>query len=194
MPQTPTQQRAAQAVASWLAANEQNPTWLVQAAGVDPGTIGDFLNGQRWPKTATQGKIEAALGWPAGSIRQIGAGGDPKNAGIHAPAGSESDPAPGAMAIDELMAGLLRARAETDRLRDDVRDLTTRVTEVEAQLHQGSEHEADVTELSVRGLGVGEAQSLAARTTGRKSRGQQHRAHLDEAGQDNQDAGDTDPA
>lgn len=81
MPQTPNQQRAADRVASWLASNEKNPAWLVDATGADPGTIGDFLNGHRWPKVGTQGKIERALGWPAGCIRQIGNGSDPDEVG-----------------------------------------------------------------------------------------------------------------
>jgi hypothetical protein len=44
---------------------------LADATKADPGTIGDFLNGERWPKLGTQGRIEEALGWPAGIIRQI---------------------------------------------------------------------------------------------------------------------------
>lgn len=75
MPQTPSQQTASALVASWLARNAKNPAWLVDATGADPGTIGDFLNQKRWPKIGTQGKIEKALGWPAGTIRQIGNGG-----------------------------------------------------------------------------------------------------------------------
>lgn len=76
MTQSRAQQRASDAVASWLAGHEKNPAWLVSMTGTDPGTIGDFLNGLRWPKVGTQGKIERALGWPAGIIRQIGNGAD----------------------------------------------------------------------------------------------------------------------
>lgn len=76
MAQTDDQRRASDAVASWLAARRLNPTWLVESAGVDPGTIGDFLNGARWPKLSTMGKIEAALGWEFGTIRRIGQGGE----------------------------------------------------------------------------------------------------------------------
>ena len=74
MAQTESQRNASDAVAAWLAKNRRNPAWLVHATGADPGTIGDFLNGQRWPKLGTQGKIEHALGWPAGTIRLIGNG------------------------------------------------------------------------------------------------------------------------
>jgi hypothetical protein len=75
MAQTKNQQRAAHAVAAWMAHLEWNNTQLVAATGSDPGTIGDFLNGKRWPKIGTQGKIERALGWPAGTLRAIAAGG-----------------------------------------------------------------------------------------------------------------------
>lgn len=76
MAQNTTQRRASDLVAAWLARNEKNPAWLVDQTGADPGTIGDFLNGLRWPKTGTQGKIEKALGWHPGTIRQIGNGAD----------------------------------------------------------------------------------------------------------------------
>ncbi|GAA1138767.1 hypothetical protein [Nocardioides aquiterrae] len=76
MAQNSSQRRASDLVAAWLAQNEKNPAWLVDQTGADPGTIGDFLNGVRWPKTGTQGKIEKALGWQPGTIRQIGNGAD----------------------------------------------------------------------------------------------------------------------
>lgn len=75
MAQTKNQQRAADAVAAWMAHLEWNNTQLVAATGADPGTIGDFLNGKRWPKIGTQGKIERALEWPPGTLRSIAAGG-----------------------------------------------------------------------------------------------------------------------
>lgn len=75
MAQTKNQQRAAHAVAAWMAHHEWNNTQLVAATGADPGTIGDFLNGKRWPKIGTQGKIEKALSWPAGTLRAIASGG-----------------------------------------------------------------------------------------------------------------------
>ena len=52
-----------------------NNAQLVTATGADPGTIGDFLNGKRWPKIGTQGKIEQAIGWVPGTLRAISAGG-----------------------------------------------------------------------------------------------------------------------
>jgi transcriptional regulator with XRE-family HTH domain len=40
-------------------------------AKVDPGTLGDFLDGRRWPQAPTRRKIEKALGWPAGRISDL---------------------------------------------------------------------------------------------------------------------------
>jgi hypothetical protein len=76
MPQNANQRRASDAVARWLAERNRNIAWLAEAAKADPGTIGDFLAGARWPKISTQGRIEKALGWPSGTIRQIGYGED----------------------------------------------------------------------------------------------------------------------
>lgn len=53
---------------------EKSNGWLCERADLDPGTVGDFLAGTRWPKSRTQGRIEKALGWPAGTIHQIGGG------------------------------------------------------------------------------------------------------------------------
>jgi len=50
-----------------MAEKEWNNTHLVALTKVDPGTVGDFLNGKRWPKIGTQGKIEKAIGWEAGT-------------------------------------------------------------------------------------------------------------------------------
>lgn len=37
---------------------------------VDVGTIGDFLNGSRWPRRDTLARFERVLGWPPGSIEE----------------------------------------------------------------------------------------------------------------------------
>lgn len=75
MAQKQHQRRAADAVAARMAHLEWNNSQLVSVARVDAGTVGDFLNGKRWPKIGTQGKIEKALGWPLGTLRSIAAGG-----------------------------------------------------------------------------------------------------------------------
>jgi hypothetical protein len=74
MAQNEGQRRASSAVAAEMARREWNISDLVQLTGIDPGTIGDFLNGKRWPKIGTQGKIEKAIGWESGSIRGISLG------------------------------------------------------------------------------------------------------------------------
>lgn len=74
MAQSETQRRASRAVARWLSQREHNVAWLVRQTGSDPGTIGDFLNGNRWPKFKTQGRIEKALSWPDGTLTAIGDG------------------------------------------------------------------------------------------------------------------------
>lgn len=73
--QTHAQKVASDLVAAWLAARGRSNSWLVAESGVAPDTVHDFLNGHRWPKLGTQGKIETALAWPAGTIRQIANGG-----------------------------------------------------------------------------------------------------------------------
>lgn len=50
---------------------------LAQRAGVDSGTLGDFLAGRRWPRNTTQFKVEKALGWRPGTISRIARGDDP---------------------------------------------------------------------------------------------------------------------
>lgn len=83
MAQTQGQRRASLAVAAWLAHEERNVAWLVRQTGSDPGTLGDFLNGNRWPKFNTQGRIEKALGWPAGTITAIADGAEAPEPGAH---------------------------------------------------------------------------------------------------------------
>lgn len=148
MPQTTHQRRASSRVAAWMAHNEVNNAWLAQKSEADLGTIGDFLNGLRWPKRATQGRIEKALGWPAGSIHQLGqgddlelpmdrtVGGDTQDDGRSADAYVK---APGATVDSDitnadLLREILRSRAEYDQLRAEVRDVSERV----ARLEQGS--------------------------------------------------------
>lgn len=73
--------KARLAVHAEMADRGWNPGRLAAESGADPGTIGDFLNGARWPKLPTQGKIERALGWPAGTLSAIVAGMDPPPVG-----------------------------------------------------------------------------------------------------------------
>lgn len=68
------QQQARLLVAQAMAAQELQRGDLSRSAGIDPGTLGDFLDGHRWPKAPTQGKIERALGWEPGTIAAVRAG------------------------------------------------------------------------------------------------------------------------
>jgi hypothetical protein len=111
MAQTESQRNASDAVAAWLAKHRRNPAWLVTATGADPGTIGDFLNGSRWPKLSTQGKIEGAVGWPPGTIRLIGNGGDVP--ALDADAARGTDSPVGANVDPDLIAELSAASPET---------------------------------------------------------------------------------
>lgn len=47
---------------------------LARRADVDQGTVGDFLNGKRWPRSDTRGAIETALEWQAGAIGSLAEG------------------------------------------------------------------------------------------------------------------------
>ncbi|WP_133755447.1 hypothetical protein [Naumannella halotolerans] len=76
MNRTEGEQAARRAIKAWLAHHKKSQAWLRTAAKVDTGTLNEFLAGNRWPKLATQGKIEDALGWSAGTISAI-AEGDP---------------------------------------------------------------------------------------------------------------------
>lgn len=105
------QDRARQAVSAELAARQRNPLWLTQQAGIDAGTLADFLGGSRWPKTATQGKIERALGWEPGTINAIAHGAQPPQ-----PVDRES----GDEDLDALIAELRDASPERRKLLRDL--------------------------------------------------------------------------
>ena len=81
MPNNEGRTRARLAVAAELAHREWSPSRLARESGADPGTIGDFLGGKRWIKLPTQGKVERALGWRAGTLAAIEAGQEPPQIG-----------------------------------------------------------------------------------------------------------------
>lgn len=117
--QTKGQRRASRAVSAWLAHEERNAAWLVRQTGADPGTIGDFLNGNRWPKFATQGRIEKALGWTSGTLTAVADGDDPPE-----PGATVSGPAQDA---DQEVSDLLYRRpdglsdAEWEQVKEETR-------------------------------------------------------------------------
>ena len=58
----------------WTAMTSRNWTNgdLASNSRTDPATIGDFLAGRRWPRPATLGKIEDALGLTPGTLAALG--------------------------------------------------------------------------------------------------------------------------
>lgn len=61
-----------------------NITQLRDETGIDNGTLGDFLSGQRWPQLRTLGRIEKAVEWPPGTIATMLAGGPSPTVGAPA--------------------------------------------------------------------------------------------------------------
>jgi hypothetical protein len=129
MAQTQGQRRASHAVVAWLAHHERNTTWLVRQTQADPGTIGDFLNGVRWPKFKTQGRIEKALGWADGTLTAIADGADAPGVG-----GGTQDAdyvaAPGDL-VDQAVTNE-QVLAELRAMREDVNALSRRVARIES--------------------------------------------------------------
>jgi lambda repressor-like predicted transcriptional regulator len=54
---------------------------LIDESGLDRSTLGDFLDGKRWPQSRTLGAVERALDWPVSSIAMMLEGGDPPAVG-----------------------------------------------------------------------------------------------------------------
>lgn len=81
MDRTEGRTRARLAVLAETAHRQWTNTELARRAEADIATISDFLSGERWPKSPTQGRIESALDWPAGTISAIAAGMDPPAVG-----------------------------------------------------------------------------------------------------------------
>jgi transcriptional regulator with XRE-family HTH domain len=50
---------------------------LARTAAVDPKTVASLEHGERWPRDRSRVSIESALGWKAGSLDDIRAGGEP---------------------------------------------------------------------------------------------------------------------
>lgn len=62
------------AIAGHLAASGLTQGAYAKDVGVDPGTLGDFLDGRRTANAPSQAKYERALGWKHGTIADIVAG------------------------------------------------------------------------------------------------------------------------
>jgi hypothetical protein len=61
---------------------------FAKRAGVDPGTLANFLDGTRWPQSRTLSKIEAAIGWAPGYIVELAEGSTTTEIESDAPAGA----------------------------------------------------------------------------------------------------------
>lgn len=66
-----SRETASREVRRAVEATGETRTAFADRAGVDLGTLIDFLDGKRWAQAPTRAKIERALGWPAGRISDI---------------------------------------------------------------------------------------------------------------------------
>lgn len=115
-PEAEARQRVSAAIYTWLSHHEMSQAELTRIAGVDTGTLGEFLSTKRWPGTATRGKVERALGWPAGTISGIAEGQAPPP--LDDPVSEDTDT--GGSLLYRRPEGL--TDDEWDRLRNDARE------------------------------------------------------------------------
>src|SRR5690348_3721114 len=81
---------------------------LAREAGVDTGTVGDFLNGSRWPYAPTLAKLDRALGFEIGTLERMAEEEPP-------PGGGETLPpltGPPTVETAQMSAGLLRQQLD----------------------------------------------------------------------------------
>jgi transcriptional regulator with XRE-family HTH domain len=100
---------------------------LAREAGVDTGTVGDFLNGARWPYAPTLAKLDRALGFEIGTLEQMAEADAPPGGGETLP------PLTGPPTVETARLAAERLRQQLDpRLRmlsddDLVEELRTRM-------------------------------------------------------------------
>lgn len=78
---TEQRRRVRVAVQAEMATRGWNQQQLIDASGLDRSTLGDFLDGKRWPQTRTLGAIEKAIGWRPGTIAGVLEGAEPPTPG-----------------------------------------------------------------------------------------------------------------
>jgi hypothetical protein len=78
MPTEAGRKAARMAVQREIARTGGDGVALGRKAGVHAQTIQAFVNGSRWPALKTLGRIDVALGWPAGTLSAIAEGGYPE--------------------------------------------------------------------------------------------------------------------
>lgn len=66
---TPEQrQQAGREVAARIKEMRTTPAAVARAAGVDPKTVRNLIDGVSWPQSANQARIEAVLRWRPGEL------------------------------------------------------------------------------------------------------------------------------
>jgi transcriptional regulator with XRE-family HTH domain len=87
---------------------------LAREADLDPGTVGDFLAGTRWPRMGTRGRIEKALGIDPGELDRTRRG-EPTVTRRNSQPGPEVDPRPVGLGLDDEASDLLPEQVEAIR-------------------------------------------------------------------------------
>lgn len=124
-----------QAAAVALASREMHRrAWdlaeLARVAKVDPGTVGDFFAGIRWPRTSTRGRIETALGLHPGSLLAAAEHRDPQPAPETVSGDDE--------ALDFVATGKGGARGISDAgVIDELEQMQKRISEILERLRDG---------------------------------------------------------
>lgn len=77
MPTEAGRKAARMAVQRELARTGGDGAALGRKSGVHPQTVQAFIRGERWPALKTLGRLDAALGWPVGTLSAIAEGGYP---------------------------------------------------------------------------------------------------------------------
>lgn len=137
MEQVEGRARARRAVLTWLGEKGKPQSWLARTASVDPGTVNEFLQGNRWPANVTRAKIEAALGWEVGTIMAIAEGATtpeidpPQEQGQRRYYLTPTTEASDDELVMEIMYRLKRARVDIAKLQ----------AQVEAGEHEAAEHD-----------------------------------------------------
>lgn len=70
----PDYDKAREAVRVALRERSIEPARLAREAKLDPSTVADFLNADRWPRSTSLGKIETYFGWPLGYLDRVARG------------------------------------------------------------------------------------------------------------------------
>lgn len=83
----PDYDKAREAVRAALRERSIEPARLAREAKLDPGTVNDFLNGQRWPRSTSLGKIETYFDWAPGYLDRVARGIEEPNVGASLHAG-----------------------------------------------------------------------------------------------------------